>query len=93
MVMVMCTVRDAKMDMYSRPMFFHTEAAAVRSFNDEVNRSADDNPYNKHPEDYAMYAVGTFDDATGKGVFYDPPKMLIHADQCIMGDKMKISKY
>lgn len=98
MEMVMVTVRDVKMDMYSRPFFVHTEAAAIRSFSDEVNRSSEDNPYNKHPEDYALYCVGSFDDKTGRGEYFAVPKMLIQADQCVTGrflrnkeEKFKIS--
>lgn len=64
-------------------MFVHNEAVGIRSFADEVNRNAEDNPYNKHPEDYALYALGTFNDQTGRGTYHDVPKMLIQADQCI----------
>jgi len=59
----MFTVFDSKGDVYSSPFYALTDQAAVRTFADAVNTP--DSPYNKHPEDYAVYAIGDFDDRTG----------------------------
>jgi len=79
--MVMCTVRDAKSDLYMRPWFVQSSGVAIRSFSDEVNRDAEDNQLNRHPEDFALYEIGLFDDSDGKIYPYDIPKLLIQADQ------------
>lgn len=81
MRMVICSVRDAKMESYARPWFVQTTGVAIRSFTDEVNREEKENPLNTHPEDYALYEIGLFDDADGKIYPYDVPKLLVQADQ------------
>lgn len=81
MRMVMVTVRDVKSEVYMRPWFAQTAGAAIRAFSDEVLRDASDNTLSRHPEDYALYEIGLFDDNEGKVYPYDVPKLLIHADQ------------
>ena len=59
------SVRDRAIDTYGRPVFFAAVGAAVRAFQDEVNRANPDNTMHTHPEDYDLYEIGTFDDQTG----------------------------
>lgn len=40
-------------------------AYAVRSFTDEVNRVAADNPMHAHPDDFELYLLGHFDEDDG----------------------------
>lgn len=77
MKMVIVSVFDAKMEAFGRPFFVPTEGAAMRSFLDEVNRIADDNPMAKHPDDYQLFHLGYFDDADGKFSNVTPPKLLV----------------
>lgn len=59
-----CSIRDTKAEAWTSPMFFQSNAQAVRSFGDAVkDRSSD---FGKHPEDYHLFWVGEFDDQTGK---------------------------
>lgn len=58
-------VFDSAIQSYGRPIFAHTNGQASRSFTDEVNRAADDNQYFKHPEDFELHLLGSFDDANG----------------------------
>lgn len=62
---VVCAVFDSAVQAYGRPIFGPSIGAVVRSFVDEVNRSADDNPFNKHPDDYALYLLAEFEDQDG----------------------------
>lgn len=78
---VIVSVRDAKSETYMRPWFVTTAGAAIRAFSDEVNRNEKENTLNQHPEDFALYEIGLFDDNEGKIYHYDVPKLLIHADQ------------
>lgn len=74
-----CSVFDQALVAYARPFFAPTTAAAVRSFADEVNRKAPDNPLSAHPEDYALFWIATFDDESGRFETYEPAERLVTA--------------
>lgn len=63
MKFVVCAVRDSAADCYNRPFFVASCGVAVRSFGDEVQRSAEDNAMNRHPEHFELWELGTYDDA------------------------------
>lgn len=58
---VVC-VRDRAADCFGQPQFVLSVGAAIRGFGDEINRAADNNGFYKHPEDFDLYELGTFDD-------------------------------
>lgn len=60
---VVVSVFDAATELYGRPVFVSAVGVAVRSFGDEVNRGEGD--VGKHPEDFSLFQLGEFDDATG----------------------------
>ena len=60
------SVYDSAMEAYMRPFYTPTEAMAIRSFSDEVNRKDENNPLSKHPTDYALHCLGEFDEDTGE---------------------------
>lgn len=66
MKLLIVAVRDRAADAFMRPFFVPTRGMAIRSFQDEVNRAAPDNSMNAHPEDYDLFALGTFDEETGQ---------------------------
>ena len=76
MKMVICSIRDSAADAYGRPFFLPSVGVAIRSFTDEVNRSAEDNQIYQQPEDFDLFELGEFDDATGKFALLDVPKQL-----------------
>nr|WAE43557.1 MAG: nonstructural protein [Microviridae sp.] len=59
------SVFDKAAAAYNRPWFVPALGLAVRSFTDEVNRDAADNPMFAHPSDYELYDLGFFDDMSG----------------------------
>lgn len=63
MKLIMCSILDTVAAAWLTPMFFQSEAQGLRSFSDAVNDG--DSPFWKHPEDYKLFKVGTFDPATG----------------------------
>lgn len=65
------TVYDSKVDGYLRPFFMQTPAEAMRAFKDTVNDGQ--SPISKHPEDYTLFEVGTFDESTGRIEPLDAP--------------------
>jgi hypothetical protein len=82
MIQLVVAVRDAAADAFGRPFFVPSKAAAIRSFSDEVNRVDDNNAFNKHPKDFALYEIGSYDDSIGALTSVDVPVLLIQADQC-----------
>lgn len=57
-------VRDRQLDGFMQPFTAQSVGAGVRAFGDMVNDDQSQ-PY-KHPEDYELYHVGTFDPNTGE---------------------------
>lgn len=74
-----CAVRDAAADVYGRPFFVPTKAVALRHFADEVNRIADDNAWNRHPEHFELFELGVFEDGTASFVMLSKPKQVATA--------------
>jgi hypothetical protein len=65
MLQFVVSVKDRAADVFLRPFFVAHRNVAIRDFTDEVNRKADDNQLNKHPDDFDLYVLGQFDDNTG----------------------------
>lgn len=57
-------IYDAKAAAYMEPFFLPNEDMAVRTFGDVANDP--DHPMGKHPEDYHLVQVGSWDGETGK---------------------------
>jgi len=55
------TVYDEKAEIFIPPFFVPTDGLAVRAFADCVNSA--DHQFGKHPHDYTLFFVGTFDDS------------------------------
>lgn len=77
--LVVCAVFDQCVSAYSKPFFVQTDRAAVRSFVDEVRRQSPDNLLSVHPEDYALYKLGTYEEDTGRFSCLDVPELLARA--------------
>lgn len=56
------TVFDSKAEAYLPPFYMSTKGQAVRAFTDSANDP--NHAFHKHPEDYTLFLVGTWDDAT-----------------------------
>lgn len=59
----MYSVYDAKSESYTLPFFDHAQGRALRTFADCVQDP--EHQFGKHPEDYTLFDVGTYDDDTG----------------------------
>lgn len=82
MKLLACSVFDNAVGSFGRPFFVQTKGVAMRSFMDEVNRPADPGGQNmvaSHPDDFALYAVGTFDEDSGAFVSYSVPERICTA--------------
>lgn len=67
MILQMFTVFDSKAEAYLPPFTTAARGQAVRSFSDTCNDP--EHVFNKHPEDYTLFALGEFDDTTAE---FDP---------------------
>lgn len=63
---VICAVYDRAAAAYGRPIFVLSVGGAIRSFQDEINRVAPENEMNRHPKDFDLYELGTFDDGQAR---------------------------
>lgn len=84
MKMIVCSIKDRAAEAFGRPFFLPAVGVAVRSFQDEVNRPAEDNQVYQHPDDFDLYELGLFDDSNGRFDLYEDPKVLA------MGKQLKV---
>ena len=83
MLQFVVSVKDRAADVFNRPFFVPHRNVAVRDFTDEVNRFAADNQLNKHPDDFDLYLLGTFDDNAGTFDMEEQPVVLVRAKDVI----------
>ena len=72
--MIMVAIKDRALNAFMRPFFAQTKGQAIRMFNDEVNNH--ESPMFKHPEDYDLYFLGTWNDDTGEYTNAGMPEQL-----------------
>ncbi len=58
------SIFDVASGVYQRPTFARADGEIMREFKNLV--VAKDHPCGQHPEDYSLFRLGIFDDATGK---------------------------
>lgn len=60
MTLKVFAVRDMKAMAFLQPFYSPSVGSALRAFGDAVNDKSC--PFNKHPGDYVLYEIGTYDD-------------------------------
>jgi len=75
MILHAYAVLDLKGDAFASPFFLHTDAIAIRTFNDAISDPS--HPMSKHPEDYVLYRLGDFNDQDGSLVPVERPVSLM----------------
>ena len=81
MKMIVCSIKDRAADAYGRPFYVPAVGVAIRSFQDEVNRAADDSQIYQHPDDFDLFDLGVFDDSTGLFDLHSTPVLLMLGKQ------------
>lgn len=79
---ILC-MRDRSADVFGVPMFQAAVGTGIRAFSDEINRSAPDNVMNRHPEDFDLYELGSYDDQTCEFVLLPAPRMVAIGKDCV----------
>lgn len=81
MDMNILSVYDRAAQAFGRPVFSQSIGAAIRSFQDEVNKREPGNVMAEHPKDFDLFHLGSFDDCTGRFVLLEEPKVIAHGGQ------------
>lgn len=74
MILVIVAVHDAAAGLFGVPSFVTSVGGAVRSFGDQVNDPT--TQFGKHPEDYTLHEVGTYNDNTCTFDLKDRPEQI-----------------
>lgn len=84
MNMLIISIKDTAADAFGRPVYVATEGVAIRQFQDEVNRASEDNQIYRHPDDFHLYALGSFDDVSGQFDILAQPRLIARAKELII---------
>jgi len=63
------SIYDKAAQYYNRPFYAHNDAVALRSF--RALRLDYESEIHRHPEDFSLFYLGTFDDSSGLFVWDD----------------------
>lgn len=64
MLLKVYSVFDMKANAFGQPFFFHQHGQAMRAIMDAT--SDPQSMLSRHPADFALYCIGTWDDQTGR---------------------------
>ena len=70
--MKMYSIHDSKGGFYSNPFYARQNGEAIRSFMNAVDDPSPNNLMHRHPADYSLFEIGSFDDLTGVITPIDP---------------------
>ena len=79
-----CAVFDSAVGAFMRPVFTQSVGQMVRSFSDEVNRKAEENVMNNHPDHFSLFHLGVFDDESGRFELFDSPARVSRASEVLI---------
>lgn len=80
MILKAFSIFDVKSEVYARPFFMVANGEAVRAFSDLANDAA--TTVGKHPGDFKLVLIGSFDDAKGE-LLTCPPVTLGFAEDYV----------
>lgn len=74
MILKVFAIRDDKAAVFDRPFFLSTTGQAVRAFADACN--GENQLFSKHPEDFGLFELGTYEDSSGKITVLEVPALV-----------------
>lgn len=80
MIYKVVAIYDVAIESYGQPVFVNAIGAAVRSFGDEIKRVDQNNAMNKHPQDYQLFLIGSYDDQSGELFSVKPERIASGSD-------------
>ena len=75
------SVYDRQAQLYGSPYYAVSQGSAIRGFADEINRADEQNTLYKHPDDFELVLLGTFDDEQALFELLSVPTRLITGSQ------------
>ena len=83
------SIRDRCSAVYDRPWVAHSDAAAIRSFTDIATDK--EHPIGRHPEDFTLFRIGTWDEALGelKG---EPAEKVVNGAEVTTADIIEMAR-
>jgi len=78
------TVRDRAADVYGAPFFMPTPGMAIRGFSDLINAKDSKDLASQHPQDFDLYHLGYYDDATASFEQFERPQQIAVGHQLRM---------
>lgn len=69
------SIYDSKSEAYLQPFFIQNKATAVRAISNCVNDP--DHAFSKHPSDYHLFHLGSFDDDTSLFDLFPSPDPVV----------------
>lgn len=75
------SIRDVKLGVYNTPFVQTHRAGAIRAFSDLVKDQQ--STISRHPEDFQLFEIGTFDQDTGRLNPHDDSLFLANATDFI----------
>jgi hypothetical protein len=65
---------DRAVKAYMQPIFHDSTGGIIRGLTDVLEDR--EHQFTKHPEDYTLFKLGTFDEITGKIEYHEPEKVI-----------------
>lgn len=78
-MLIVVALRDSAARVFAQPFFVQHSAQAVRGLRDEVNRAEKSSDVARHPGDFELHELGTFDDETGRLHSHETTKLIVRA--------------
>lgn len=79
MITQLFTVYDSKAEAYAQPFHQQSKGAAIRAFTDTVADPT--HAFHRHPEDYVLFHLGSYDDQNAAFDLFASPVPLIRANE------------
>lgn len=77
-------VRDVKVAAYLQPFIQSSIGGALRLFGDACGE--ENSPFHKHPEDFMLFEIGSYDDHSGLLTALNPTKFIGNATDFVKVD-------
>jgi hypothetical protein len=84
------TIYDSKEEIYYQPFFLLNDAVALRQFGDMANEET--SKISKHPEDYTLWHLGSYEDSSATLTPLKTKKCLAHANEHLYTQPLEVIK-
>lgn len=74
--LIVIAVLDVQAQSFGRPMMYPAKGIALREIADEVNRADEKNVLYRHPADFRVFELGSWDEQTGLFTCHAQPLLL-----------------